>query len=107
MLCHRDGRVKLTDVESFALARTKVTHILTVLLALICTVAWNGTGTQARATKATYMYAPFAFFMLAGIADAFQPGAEPKEMLVGVARALGGFVLGFASFVIFVNLAQA
>jgi hypothetical protein len=79
------GRVELSDAEVAALVRTKVVHLVFLVVAVmastLCAPLFGLDGTAAR----FLILAVFA----ANIGQAFQPGATPAEVGIQVGKKIG------------------
>ena len=85
------GRVELADVEAGALARTKATHVLLIVLFVLFAV-W--------ARDAQMAMLSFPAFFLGGVAESFVPGATAaetgKRLCKVLLAAVSGFIWWFA-----------
>ena len=80
------GRVELQDVEATALTRTKVVHVILVVLVVSCSV-WTKVFILA-------FYTSFLAFVIGGVAESFVQGAGGKETLKRVATTIAASVAG-------------
>ena len=84
------GRVELTETEAVALVRTKVVHLVCVVVAVMSAVVsaphWGAQGTVAAAL-------PFLAFLAANIVQAFIRGATGAEIGIHIGKSIGSFFL--------------
>ena len=87
------GRVELRDVEAVALVRSKVVHVVLLVVAMPA-IVFLGSWIAILVTPL-----PFLTFWLGGVAEAIaKPGSEAAEKIKGVGKATGAVVLGFIGF---------
>jgi hypothetical protein len=80
------GRVELQDAEAAALVRSKVVHMVLLVVVVLMGVA---SGDKRG------LPGPFLAFWLAGVAEAVvMPGTGAAEKAKGVGKATAAFVLG-------------
>ena len=95
------GRVQLRDTEAAALVRSKVVHVMLVVVAVLVGV-WSGAHVGDGIAA---LLAPFLAFWLGGVAEAVAtPGAGAVEKITGVGKATGAALLGFVVFLPLLSL---
>jgi hypothetical protein len=98
------GRVELRDTEAAALVRSKVLHVVLIVVAVLVAV-WSGAYFgRTTASFATFLI-PFLAFWLGGVAEAVAtPGAGAAEKIKGIGKATAAAVLGFVGVAILIIL---
>lgn len=86
------GRIELGDVESAALAQTKVVHVCAITFA-ICVGVWTVQVTNFAAT----IVLPRVCMWIGGVAESIVPGETSAETMRRIAKMTGACLLGNAA----------
>lgn len=79
------GRVNLADDEAAALARTKVVHVVLIVLSLVVAV-WSGN-----------IFVGVFAVLLGALGESFVPGASVVETAKRASKVVAAFILGFGT----------
>eukprot|EP01045_Picozoa_sp_COSAG04_P010275 COSAG04_NODE_624_length_11804_cov_36.044425_6_plen_126_part_00 len=107
-LVEEQGRIKLSDTQATALARTKPVHIALVTSAVLGAVAWGGAGYVLGVVGYwAAMFFPFFAFGFGKSVDAFGSGHTTAEIAKEITSTLGKMMLGFVVFFAAFALSQS
>jgi hypothetical protein len=92
-----EGRVELGEAEAAALMRTKVVHMVVLVVAVPCTVVGGGSGNDF----VVFFLPPLAFW-LAGVTEAVLGSVSAAEACKEVGKVTGRWLLGIVGLSVLV-----